>query len=99
MEVAEVINTFLSICGGISITGGAVVMIWKLVNPAVNLKKRVETLEQKADNDYKDIQDIKKMQSAVCQALVDIMDHQIYGNHTAKMEQTKKDLIKLITEN
>ncbi len=92
------INTILAICGGISVLGGAAAILWKWVRPVVRMKDRVERLERKAENDYRDIQDIKKMQSATCQALVDIMDHQIYGNHSEKMEQTKKDLIKLITE-
>lgn len=96
---ADTLIGILAVCGGISTIGGAAAVIWKLVLPAVKMKKRVEVLEQKADNDYEDIQDIKTMQSAMCRALVDIMDHQIYGNHTEKMEQTKKDLIKLITEN
>lgn len=99
MNLTIILNAILSVCGGISIIGGAAAIIWKWLKPAVHIKDRVAVLERKADNDYKDIKDIKKMQSAMCRALVDIMDHQIYGNHTEKMEQDKKELLELITEN
>ena len=37
MGFAEFINTILAICGGVSIIGGAIAMIWKMVNPAVKI--------------------------------------------------------------
>lgn len=55
----EFLNTFLSICGGVSIVGGAVAIVWKAINPAVKLGKRVEELEKKSDNDYESIEAIK----------------------------------------
>ena len=41
------INQFLSICGGISIVGGAVGIIWKFVLPVVNVNRRISSLEEK----------------------------------------------------
>lgn len=98
MDITSAINTLLAICGGISIIGGAAAVIWKWVRPAVKMKDRVEKLEQNVEKDYRNIEEIKKMQASMCQALVSIMDHQIYGDHVEDMEKTKKDLIKLITE-
>ena len=45
MHIIEAIQTILSICGGISIIGGAAAVIFKWITPAFRLNKRVETLE------------------------------------------------------
>ena len=94
----DYINTLLSICGGISIIGGAAAVIWKWLRPAIKMKDRVEQLEKNVEKDYKNIEEIKKMQASMSRILIDIMDHQIYGNHTEKMEQDRQELLKLISE-
>ena len=94
----EYINTMLSICGGISIIGGAMAVVWKWVRPAVKLNDRVQKLEEKADLDHEDIQEIKKITSAMGLAMVKTMEHQIYGNHKEDLIKAKDDLMKLITE-
>lgn len=62
----DIINTILSVCGGISIIGGAVAIVWKIILPAVKLKGRVEQLERKADNDFEAIEEVKSMQAGMC---------------------------------
>lgn len=57
----------------------------------------IKELKVHVESDYNDIKEIKKMQSAMCKALVHIMDHQIYGNHTDDMKQAKSDLLDLIS--
>lgn len=98
MDITSAINTLLAICGGISIIGGAAAVIWKFLLPAVKIKSRVEKLEQNVEKDYHNIEAIKKMQESMSRILIDIMDHQIYGNHTDKMEEDKQELLKLISK-
>lgn len=98
MDAMEIINSVLAICGGISIIGGAVAVVWKWVRPAMQLKDRVDKLETKADNDFAAINDIKTMNAATCQALIAIIDHELTGNSVEGLKKTKNDLIKLITE-
>lgn len=98
MTVAEVINRILSVCGGISIIGGALAVLWKWVRPVIKLKSRVESLENHVKTDYDTIGDIKKMQSEMCRALISIIDHNITGNHIDGLKETKKALINIITE-
>ena len=45
MNAAEFIQFFLTICGGISIVGGAAAVIVKWIAPAFRLNRRVEVLE------------------------------------------------------
>ena len=98
MDFAEFINAVLAICGGISIIGGAIAIIWKMVNPAVKLGKRVEMLEEKADNDYTAIEDIKSAQSLLCQGMLAMIDSQLSGNNVETLKKTKASLIKYLAD-
>lgn len=108
MEITGTINAILSLCGGISIIGGAIALIYKgykqyrkpsddNFHKIEEHEKQITELKSHVENDYRDIKEIKKMQSAMCKALVHIMDHQIYGNHTEDMKQAKSDLLNLIS--
>lgn len=98
MDFAEFINSVLAICGGISIIGGAIAIIWKIINPAVKLGKRVELLESKADNDYTAIEDIKSAQSLLCQGMIAMIDSQLSGNNVENLKKTKDNLIKYLAD-
>lgn len=105
----EYINTTMQIFGYITATGAAAGVVWKAFcafrKPTNSNSKKLEEheeqikdLKQKADNDYRAILDMKSMQSAVCQALIALIDHEITGNHIDGLKNTKKDLIKQLTE-
>lgn len=99
MNATEFINTFLAICGGVSIVGGAFAVIWKAINPAVKLGKRVEILEEKSQNDYEAIEDIKEAQSILCQGMIALIDSQLTGNNEENLKKTKDSMIKYLAEN
>ena len=99
MNATEFINTFLAICGGISIVGGAIVYIWKAINPAVKIGKRVEVLVEKSQNDYEAIEDIKEAQSILCQGMIALIDSQLTGNNEENLKKTKDSMIKYLAEN
>lgn len=48
MSISEFVQIFLSICGGVSIVGGAAAVIFKWITSGVPAYKRVETLEEHA---------------------------------------------------
>lgn len=98
MGITEFINTFLAICGGVSIVGGAIAVIWKAVNPAIKLGKRVEVLEKKADSDYASIEDIKSAQSLLCQGMIAMIDAQLSGNNVENLKKTKDSMIKYLAD-
>lgn len=60
MSISEFIQIFLSICGGVSIVGGAAAVIFKWITPAFRLNKRVETLEEHMDELTAELSDISK---------------------------------------
>ena len=98
MGATEFINAFLAICGGVSIVGGAVAVIWKAVNPAVNLGKRVEVLEEKSKKENADINDIKEAQSILCQGMIALIDSRLTGNNEENLKKTKDSMIRYLAE-
>lgn len=93
MGIVEIINKILAICGGISIIGGAVAVIWKWIKPAVNLKERVEVLEQHDKRDYEALKEIAERDALIIEALVTMLDSQINGNNVAELKKTREKLI------
>ena len=98
MGVTEFINSFLAICGGVSIVGGAIAVIWKAVNPAVKLGKRVEVLEEKSKKENADINDIKEAQSILCQGMIALIDSRLTGNNEENLKKTKDSMIKYLAD-
>lgn len=104
----EYLDTTMKIFGYIMETAGVIgIMVglycW-LRKPSTENKTMLDRHEREiseikvhVETDYRDIKEIKKMRSAICKALVHIMDHQIYGNHTEDMKEAKKDLLDLIS--
>lgn len=60
MSISEFVQIFLSICGGVSIVGGAAAVIFKWITPAFRLNKRVETLEEHLDELTTEMSDMSK---------------------------------------
>lgn len=60
MSIQEFIQLFLSVCGGVSIVGGAAAVIFKWITPAFRLNKRVETLEEHLDELTTELSDMSK---------------------------------------
>lgn len=60
MGISEFVQIFLSICGGVSIVGGAAAVIFKWITPAFRLNKRVETLEEHLDELTTEMSDMSK---------------------------------------
>lgn len=106
----EYLDTTMKIIGCITAVGAAIGVLFKLYKwirkPSADNStkltehdKAIKDLQDKAAKDYEAIQEIKTMQAGMCQALIAMMDHQITGNHVDGLKKTKRDLIKMITEN
>lgn len=108
-RIMDYINTTMQIFGYITATGAAFGVVLKLFRAfkkpsdenskkIVEHEEKIKELNVKADKDYQAINEIKTMQSAMCQALIALIDHEITGNHVDGLKNTKKDLIKQLTE-
>ena len=85
----EFLQQILSICGAISIVGGAGAIVVKVIRPAFLLNKRVSQLEVYNDKDY------KKQQS---KCLAAMLNHQITGNGIDEMKKIRDELLENIIE-
>lgn len=94
----QFIQTFLSICGGISIIGGAAAVIYKMFHPAFKLKDRVDKLEENAQKDFKAITEMKDMQAILCQGMIAMIDNAITGNNIEGLKKTKETMIQQLSK-
>nr|DAG11030.1 MAG TPA: hypothetical protein [Caudoviricetes sp.] len=99
MSISEFVQTFLSICGGITIVGGAAAVIFKWIAPAFRLNKRVKTLEEHDKRDYASLQRIAERDSLILEVLSTMLDSQISGNNVEELKKTKQKLTEYLAQN
>lgn len=95
----EYLQMVLSICGAVSIVGGAGAVVIKLIKPAFRLTKRVEKLEELSDKDYKRLLALEEMQKQQSKSLAALLNHQITGNGIESMKKIRDELLESIIDN
>lgn len=100
----EIVQNILSICGGISIIGGAAAVIWKCVKPATEFAGRVETLERHDKETYKHMEEMRKTlenvestEKEMMRCLLSMLNHEITGNGVEEMKKIRDELTDIIT--
>lgn len=91
-------QTLLSICGAVSIVGGAGAIIVKVIKPAFKLSKRVELLEQYNQADYQRLKALEEMQKQQSKSLAAMLNHQITGNGIENMKKIRDELLESIID-
>lgn len=99
MSISEFLKAFLSICGGVSIVGGAAAVIFKWITPAFRLNKRVEILEDHDRRDYENLKRIADRDSIILEVLSTMLDSQISGNNVEELKKTKQKLTNYLAQN
>jgi len=99
MSISEFVQIFLSICGGVSIVGGAAAVIFKWITPVFRLNKRVETLEEHDRRDYESLRRIAERDSLILEVLSTMLDSQISGNNVEELKKTKQKLTEYLAQN
>lgn len=94
----EFIQQILSICGAVSILGGAGTIIIKVIRPAFKLSKRVAQLEEYNTKDYKRLQSLEEMQKQQSKCLAAMLNHQITGNGIENMKKIRDELLESIID-
>ena len=99
MSISEFIQFFLSICGGVSIIGGAAAVLVKWIAPAFRLNKRVEVLEDHDKRDFETLKRIAERDSLILEVLSTMLDSQISGNNVEELKKTKQKLTNYLAQN
>lgn len=92
MSIQEFIHFFLSICGGVSIIGGAAAVIFKWIAPAFRLNKRVEILEDHDKRDFETLKRIAERDSLILEVLSTMLDSQISGDNVEELKKQNRSL-------
>ena len=99
MSISEFIQFFLSICGGVSIIGGAAAVLVKWIAPAFRLNKRVEILEDHDKRDFETLKRIAERDSLILEVLSTMLDSQISGDNVEELKKTKQKLTNYLAQN
>ena len=94
----EFISTILSICGAVSIVGGAGAIVVKVIKPAFLLTKRVSQLEVYNEKDYKRLQSLEEMQKQQSKCLAAMLNNEITGNGIESMKKIRDELLESIID-
>lgn len=98
MSISEFVQIFLSICGGVSIVGGAAAVIFKWITPAFRLNKRVEVLEEHDKRDFEELKRIADRDALILKTLSTMLDAQINGANVDMLKKTQKELTDYLTK-
>ena len=92
------LERIMAIGGFIVLMGNVVAVIYKVIRPSLDMRKRVDELEKNDKQDYSRIQALEKVNQAQCKLLMAMIDHMIDGNHVEKMKETRDHIIELIAD-
>ncbi|MDO4552721.1 MAG: CTP synthase [Bacillota bacterium] len=82
----------LTVCGGVSVVGAAVAVVWKFIRPATQVAKRVTELERRSEKDYQTLQRLESMSRDQSRAMLQLLNHMIDGNNVTAMKKTRDKL-------
>lgn len=94
----EALQLILSICGAISMAGGAVAVVTKLVHPALKLSRRVKKLEEYNSIYYRRLKAFEEMQKQQSKCLAAMLNLEITGNGIEDMKKIRDELLQSLIE-
>lgn len=97
------IDTVLAIGGAIVLAGNVGAVIFKIIKPSLDIRKRVDELERRDQLDFErlqkleeNLQELQELTKANCKMQLVMIDHMIDGNNVEKMKKTRDDIIEMI---
>jgi hypothetical protein len=108
-DLITTVQTILSICGGISIIGGAAAILTgaykKYKKPTNDLENRITVIEsdikdikQKLNNDYESINNNRNDMNLLMRSMFCLIENKITGNNIEGLKKTRDELINALTE-
>lgn len=94
---------FMSICGGIAVVGTAITWVLKALGVLRAPEKkqdellkdhesRIKRLEEKANSDYENIQELQKEMKILLAATLATVKHQLDGNDVQSLQKARENL-------
>ena len=106
-DVDVFIKVLISIAAGIVAIGGAIGFIEHVVERATvkqnKMSEKVEAHEKQLekhteylDNDNKRLKDVEDTNRLIVRGLMNLLSHEIDGNHTTQLEEVRNDMNKYL---
>lgn len=92
-------HDILTVCGWISIIGGALAVIWRQMSPVLNIMHRISDLEEKTEKMSDKVDTLEQMQKQQSKCLAAILNHMITGNGIEHMKDVRDELLNSIIDN
>ncbi len=86
------IQTILAFFGGVSVIGGGLTVIIKMLNPFKILNEKVKSHDTMLENDNKRLKSIEETNKVICKSMFALLDHEITGNSIEKLKNAKQDM-------
>ena len=90
------IQELLAWGGAIVLAGNVGAVIYKVIKPSLDIKKKVEELERHDKRDFDTIKSLQELNKAQCKMLLVMIDHMIDGNNVEKMKETREQIIEIM---
>jgi hypothetical protein len=90
--ITQIVEAVLAVCGGISIIGGAALLIAKGIKPALAVSKRLETVERHVEEDYRRMEKMEQAIRALCGGVMALLCHAADNNSTGVMKEARDEL-------
>ena len=90
--MGEFVAGLMSVCGGISVVGGAVAVIVRLTKPATGLRQRIEKIDRHEKELYDSFLELKQLQTLMCKGLVTILENEISGTSGERVKAVKEEI-------
>ena len=98
MTMGELFSRFLAACGALTLIGGAVTVIRRLLNPAFSIRKEVAALQSCNEDTTKLLKEIAETNKLLCIGMLQLLDYTITGTGIEKIDQVRSDLLKYLTD-
>ncbi len=106
----EFLQTILSICGGISIIGGAIGILYNAYNqtnkPKKDIENRLQAIEndvseikRKLEKDYMQISENREDMNLIMRSMLNLIENKLTNNNIDGLKKTRDELINALTEN
>ena len=86
--MADLTQLLLSLCGGISVVGGAAAILWRWLKPVLGVQTRVAEIERKLSHDFDAIHSLAALNQTQNLALLAMINHMIDGNSIDALKKT-----------
>ena len=90
------LQVLLAIAAGIVTIGGAATVFEHYSEKATSkrdqIAEQVEKHEQRLDRDHKRLSELETSDRLIMRGVMQLMSHEIDGNHTAQLKETRDDM-------